>query len=142
EPGGLVAFVLQGLHQAGDLLPEVSQLRYPAELGRVAGCYRYTQAAEDQAHAERKHDHRDEPPGYRPVPQGQHPRALELGRLRFPGVLAGFAAVRSAARQSGVSHDTLVLASYVSSCDELPTRMTNREQARHPFGRAGAGTDE
>ena len=68
DPGRLVAFVLQGLHQAGDLLPEAGELRHAAELGRAAGRRRYSQAAEDQAHDERQHDHRDQPPRDRPVP--------------------------------------------------------------------------
>ena len=31
DPGRLVAFVLQGLHQDGDLLPEAGELRHAAE---------------------------------------------------------------------------------------------------------------
>ena len=47
------AFVLQRLHQAGDLLPEAGELRHAAELGRAARRRRHPQTAEDQAHDER-----------------------------------------------------------------------------------------
>src|SRR5258708_2470384 len=65
----LVTFVLQGLHQAGDLLSEVGELRHAAELGCTVGRGRDPQAAEDQAHGERQDEHREQPPRHRPVPQ-------------------------------------------------------------------------
>ena len=77
DPGRLVAFVLQGLHQASDLLPEAGELRHAAESGGAVNRRRYPQAAEDQAHDERQHDHGDQPPRHRPVPQRQRLRTRE-----------------------------------------------------------------
>ena len=104
DPGRFVAFVLQGLHQASDLLSKAGELRRAAESGRAVNRGRYPQAAEDQAHDERQHDHRDQPPRHRPVPQGQPPRTQELADRRLLGVVVAISGVHFAARNPMVTH--------------------------------------
>ena len=104
DPGRLVAFVLQGLHQAGDLLSEVGELRHAAESGRAVSRRRYPQAAEDQAHDQRQHDHCDQPPEHRPVPQGERPRTREGKDGRFRGALVVIAGALLGAHHPMVSH--------------------------------------
>jgi hypothetical protein len=104
QPGRFVALVLQGLHEAGDLLPEGGELRHMAEFVGAVGGRHHPQAPEDQAHEQGQHDHRDQAGGHRPVPQGQRPRAGEMGGRRFDSVLAGVTGARCGARHPVVSH--------------------------------------
>jgi hypothetical protein len=100
----LVTFVFQGLHQAGDLLSEAGELRHAAELGCAVNRRRNPQAAENQAHGERQHEHGEQTPRHRPVAQREGMRTKEMKERRCLVGPADVAAAKPGVGSLVVSH--------------------------------------